>query len=46
MILKMLGHEKLSTTAIYTHVSMDRLRKAYDQAIPVRQEVLTKGKLL
>jgi site-specific recombinase XerC len=27
--------EKLSTTAIYTHVSMDRLRKAYDQATPV-----------
>ena len=27
----MLGHEKLSTTGIYAHVSMDRLRKAYDK---------------
>jgi site-specific recombinase XerD len=43
-VKEMLGHEKLSTTAIYTyvsmtaiytHVSMDRLRKAYDQATPV-----------
>jgi len=31
-VKEMLGHEKLSTTAIYTHVSMDRLKKAYDGA--------------
>ena len=30
-VQSMLGHEKLSTTGIYTHVSMDRLRKAYDK---------------
>jgi len=30
-VQSMLGHEKLSTTGIYTHLSMDRLRKAYDK---------------
>jgi len=33
-VKELLGHTSLSSTQIYTHVTVEKLRKVYDQAHP------------
>jgi integrase/recombinase XerC len=33
-VKELLGHASLSTTRIYTHTSVERLRRVYDSAHP------------
>ncbi|HNX01373.1 MAG TPA: tyrosine-type recombinase/integrase [Candidatus Cloacimonadota bacterium] len=41
-IQEMLGHEKLTTTEIYTHVSLEDVQKAYHKAHPRAKEQIQK----
>ena len=34
MLQELLGHSSISTTAIYTHISLDDLKKTYDKCFP------------
>ena len=33
-VQELLGHQSLSTTQVYTHLTTQRMRQAYDQAHP------------
>jgi len=33
-VQELLGHENLATTQVYTHLTTDRLKQAYDAAHP------------
>ena len=35
-VQELLGHESLSSTQVYTHVSKERLKEVYDKTFPRR----------
>lgn len=39
-IQTLLGHENLSTTQIYTHLSYDRLKKTVDESLPIAKNTI------
>lgn len=42
MIQELMGHSSISTTAIYTHVNIEEMKKAYDDAFPRAKKKIKK----
>lgn len=43
-VQELLGHESLSTTQIYTHVTYEKMKESYDKAFPRASKIDTKNK--